>query len=101
MAYIEKSQKRLIHIEGKGERLGRGDVDIYDAQTGELLQNIFRVIIKIDGKVGNEAEIIYHKLEAPNRLAEMSYEDAEESVTVKDVEISGTILAEAKERVNE
>jgi hypothetical protein len=97
MPYIEKSQNRLIHIEGLGKRFDGRDINVYDAQTGELLQNIYRITIRIDGSGGNEADIVYHKLEDPNRLAHMEGEDAEETVTVKDVEIAGTILAEAKE----
>lgn len=96
MAYIEKSQKRIVRIEGRGERCTGRDINVYDAQTGELLQNIYSMNIRIDVS-GNEVDIVYHKLEAPDRLVFMGDEDAKDSVTVQNVEISGTILAEAKE----
>ena len=97
MAYIDNKHKRLIRIEGQGKRLDGRDINVYDAETGEQLLNIYRITLRIDGRGDNEADITYHKLEAPDRLAQMEGKDAEESVTVKDVEISGTIIAEAQE----
>jgi hypothetical protein len=99
MAYLDKSWKRLIRIEGEGKRPDGKDISVYDAETGEQLLNILSITLRIRGRGNIEADIIYHKMDSDIPPALASSMPVEESITVQDVEIFGSIQAlETEER---
>ena len=100
-AHIDKDYKRLIRIESKhGLPTGR-DVNVYDAETGEMLTNIVSMAIRIDVLNVTEADITYFTFDESGNINTNEHGDpVGETITVSGVQMKNIAALETNQEVN-
>lgn len=91
MAKINATWKRRIRIEGKPDETRGYMLLVCDAETGEMINNVRSVVVRLAPEADNEADVTYHEVdEAGHFMAEKDGKSVERTITVKDPEIAVT-----------
>lgn len=90
MRRIDKEYKRRIRVNCLPGRVDGSGLDVVDAETGEPIKNILRMVIYLERSEVNECEITYHEMDDQGKIIvspDNDFEPVEQKITVKNVEI--------------
>jgi hypothetical protein len=96
MATINKEWKRKVRISSVAGRNDGRFVDVVDVETGEHINNILSMIIRLDGFNVNTCDIRYLDMEA---IAYQADEPQESTITVENVEIDDLTAFEIMDEI--
>lgn len=80
MAEIDSTYKRRINIAGKHDAVQGWMLNIYDAQTGEKIENIHSVKVELRAGQINTATIEYHDANKATWVRPFAYEKTEADI---------------------
>ncbi len=96
MATINKEWKRKVRISSVPGRDDGRFVDVVDVETGEHINNILSMIIRLDGFNVNTCDIRYLEMDAPTHQADGPQEN---TITVENVEIDDLTAFEIMDEI--
>lgn len=92
MAAMNQRWKRRIRIEGKPDEMLGFMIQVFDAESGEMVTNITKLVVTLSVEGENTAEVTYYekKADGVGFVLDTHHDPVQQTITVPDPEISVT-----------